>query len=218
MAYVYKHIRKDTGEVFYIGIGIKNNRAKSKFGRNNLWKKIVNKTDFIVEIIENDLTWQEACEKEKELISLYGRIDLGNGTLANMTDGGDGTINKIFTEEYRQKLKGPKSEEHKRKIGLASKGRNVGKKHTEEAKKKMSEASKGRNVGKKHTEETKKIISEKNKGKVSPNKGKPMSEEQKKKISETLKSNPVSYWTGKRMSEETKNKIRETLKKRNETK
>jgi len=187
MAYVYKHIRKDTGEIFYIGIGVKKNRATSKFGRNNVWKKIVSKTDFIVEVIETDLTWQQACEKEKELISLYGRIDLGNGSLSNMTDGGDGTVNKLFTEEYREKLKGPKSEEHKRKIGLASKGRNVGRKHTEEAKRKMSEAAKGVNVGKKLSEEHKRKIGLASKGRVSPNKGKIMSDEQKKKISDKLK-------------------------------
>jgi hypothetical protein len=186
MAYVYKHLRKDTNEVFYIGIGIKKNRATSKFGRNSIWKKIVDKTDYIVEIIENDLTWKEACEKEKELIKFYGRIDLNTGTLSNMTDGGDGTINQVFTEEYRQKLRKPKSEEHKIKIGLASKGRNVGRKHTDEAKRKMGEAAKGVNVGKKLSEEHKRKIGEKSKGRVSANKGKPMSEEQKEKIRQTL--------------------------------
>lgn len=188
MAYVYKHLREDTGEVFYIGIGVKKNRATSKFGRNDIWKRITEKTNFSVSIIQDGLSWDEACFKEKELISFYGRIDLGTGTLANMTDGGDGTVNKLFTEEYRQKLRKPKSEEHKIKIGLASKGRNVGRKHSEEAKKKMSEKSKGVNVGKTLSDEHKRKIGEKSKGRISANKGKPMSEEQKKKISETLKN------------------------------
>ena len=105
MAYIYRHIRKDTSEVFYIGIATQKNRASSKHGRSKFWKRVVDKTDFEVEIILDDLTWEEVCEKEKEFIKLYGRKDLGLGTLVNMTDGGDGTINKIFTEEYRSKLR-----------------------------------------------------------------------------------------------------------------
>lgn len=37
--YVYRHIRPDTGEVFYIGIG-GGKRANSIFNRNIYWKNI----------------------------------------------------------------------------------------------------------------------------------------------------------------------------------
>lgn len=40
-------------------------------------------------------TYQEAKVKEIELISLYGRRDLGKGTLVNFTDGGEGTQGKV---------------------------------------------------------------------------------------------------------------------------
>jgi hypothetical protein len=40
-----------------------------------------------------------ANHKEKEFIQLYGRKDLGLGELVNMTDGGDGTIGRILSEE-----------------------------------------------------------------------------------------------------------------------
>jgi hypothetical protein len=51
MAYIYKHIRKDTNEVFYIGIAKQSYRLYSKFGRNKHWNNIVNKVGFDAEII-----------------------------------------------------------------------------------------------------------------------------------------------------------------------
>lgn len=41
-------------------------------------------------------------EKEKEFISLYGRINTSSGILSNLTDGGEGTIGWIPTEEQRK--------------------------------------------------------------------------------------------------------------------
>jgi len=73
MAVVYRHIRLDKNEVFYIGIGKKESRAydfKSK-NRNFYWNNIFNKTKIEVEIIFYDLTWEQA--QEKEFIKLYGR-------------------------------------------------------------------------------------------------------------------------------------------------
>lgn len=94
MAYLYRHIRLDKNEPFYIGIGITENysRAYSKKSRNKLWKTIANKSGYEVEIVFDDLSWEEACNKEKEFIELYGRIDNKSGILSNMTNGGDGTI------------------------------------------------------------------------------------------------------------------------------
>ena len=94
-----------------------------------------------------------------------------------------------------------RSEETKRKMSEANKGRisnRKGKHHSEESKKKISESQKGNQYhkGKPHSEETKKKISEVKKGCIpwnkgvhleSPMKGKHHSEEAKKKISETLK-------------------------------
>jgi hypothetical protein len=96
MAYLYRHIRLDKNEPFYIGIGsdsaYKRAYETKSNRRNYIWNKITAKTDFEVEIMLDNLTWQEACIKEIEFISLYGRIDNKNGILSNMTDGGDGTI------------------------------------------------------------------------------------------------------------------------------
>lgn len=96
MAYLYRHIRLDTNEPFYIGIGSdedgKHERSRASWGRNKIWKRIVNKVSYRVDIIQDNLTWDEACTKEIEFIKLYGRRDLGLGPLVNLTDGGDGLI------------------------------------------------------------------------------------------------------------------------------
>lgn len=107
MAYLYRHIRLDKDEVFYIGIGgdTKNNytRAYSKHQRNKHWYS-VSKNGFEVEIMFDDLDWDTACNKEKEFIKLYGRKDLGLGTLVNKTDGGEGGFGMIISAETRKKI------------------------------------------------------------------------------------------------------------------
>lgn len=133
MAYVYRHIRLDTNQPFYIGIGSDKNyfRANQKTSskRNSYWVNIVSKTDYEVEILLDDLTWQEACEKEKEFIALYGRKDNNTGILSNMTDGGEGVLNVNVSDITRAKLSelGKKrkgitfTEEHKNNLSLAKK-------------------------------------------------------------------------------------------------
>lgn len=45
--YLYRHIRLDTNEVFYIGVSCNANykRAYSKTHRNQFWENIVKKTE-----------------------------------------------------------------------------------------------------------------------------------------------------------------------------
>jgi len=104
MPYVYRHIRLDKNEPFYIGIGSSEyyNRAYRNKNRSNLWERIATKGKYEVEIMLDNLTWDEACEKEKEFISLYGRIDLKTGCLANMTNSTAGM--KFWGKEHWQKL------------------------------------------------------------------------------------------------------------------
>lgn len=121
---VYQHRRLDTNEIFYIGIGSMK-RAKAKDGRNKLWKRIVNKTDYNIEILHKDITWNQACELEIELISKYGRINNKTGILCNMTDGGEGRYksrnSKESIEKTRQFHLGKKlSEETKLKMSKNS--------------------------------------------------------------------------------------------------
>jgi len=131
MPLIYRHIRLDINQPFYIGIGKTKKRAYSIYGRNPMWKAITSKTNYEVEILIDELTWEQACEKEKEFIALYGRKDLGTGILVNMTDGGDG--NQNYSEEVRKKI----SEKNKgNKNGL-------GWNPTKEQRKRMSDSHKG---------------------------------------------------------------------------
>lgn len=176
MAYIYKHIRKDNGEVFYVGLSLKNDpkhgRAYSKDSRrSNHWKNIVKSVGYKVEIIEDNLTPDEAKEKEKYYISLYGRKDLGLGTLCNFTDGGDGTLGHRHTEEWKknasERMKGELNSIHKKvftdedRIKMSESRR--GRKHSEETLNKLR--------GRKHSEETLNKMRGR-KGELNPNYGK----------------------------------------------
>jgi hypothetical protein len=173
MAYVYRHIRLDKNQPFYIGIGSDNKnyyRANRVDSRNIMWNRIADKTDYEVEILMDNLSWEDACKKEKEFIKLYGRINTNSGTLANLTDGGDGSVGYIPTEETRKKL------------SESGKGKTLGRKFTEEHKQKLREAKLGRKISAEHIA---KLVSV-NKG----NKyvlGKKRSEEVKIRISKKMK-------------------------------
>jgi len=136
---VYKHL-KSNGEVFYIGIGaIK--RARVKYKRSIFWKNIVDKHNYTIEILSDNLSWENAQEAEIQLIKLYGRRDLGLGTLVNLTDGGDGSVGVIVSEETKLKLskslKGKMTNETKLKILE----KNKNKIYTEEYKEKLRKGS-----------------------------------------------------------------------------
>ena len=90
MSLVYQHRRKDTGEIFYIGIGESIKRAYDKTNRNEIWKRIAQETEYDIEIIENNISREEAKNIERKLISEYGRIDKSTGILSNKSIGGEG--------------------------------------------------------------------------------------------------------------------------------
>lgn len=91
MAYVYRHIRLDINQPFYIGVSTVNHRKGHKWARNFMWKDIVSKTAYEIEVLFDDISLEFAYEKEIEFIKLYGRLDLCTGTLCNLTNGGVGS-------------------------------------------------------------------------------------------------------------------------------
>lgn len=101
--YVYMYLREKDGTPYYVGKG-KGNRYKKKHRVNipPLKENII--------FVKTKLTNEEACFLEKELISFYGRKDIGEGILQNQTNGGDGgdtskseNYQKWLNEEARNK-------------------------------------------------------------------------------------------------------------------
>ena len=122
----------------------------------------------------------------------------------------DETIEQI-AKDYEVAMK--EAAEAHSKVMKGEKNPMYGKHHSEETKKKIGEAMKGKNFGEKspmygkhHTDETIRKISE-------AMKGKHLSEETKKKLSEAMKGKPKSKETRNKMSEAKKNMSEETKKK-----
>jgi|AntAceMinimDraft_10_1070366.scaffolds.fasta_scaffold06500_3 group I intron endonuclease len=166
----------------YLGSGGVFRCAIKKYGRNNFEK----------EILEFFNTKQKAFNAQKKWINKFDTLSPNGYNISPM--GGFG-------------VKGFLTEESKKKIGIANKGKQpwLGKKHTIESKKKISDHTNncGKNnpfYGKKHTEETKLKIKEKLTGKFRE----PFSAEHKRKISISNK--------GKHHTNETKELIRLKLK------
>jgi hypothetical protein len=213
--YLYRHIRLDKNEVFYIGIGKKRGknkciyeRAGSRSKRNSYWKRIVALTNYEVEIVMEFATWEEAVLKEVEMIAVYGRSDLGKGTLCNQTDGGEGAQGSFRTQETKDKLRAARigrklSPEHRASLCAARKGRYFGENNAMYGKsgdKAPMYGVKGKDhpmYGKKHTRETLIKIGEASKGNKH-NCGRVLSEDNKRKMFEARMRNRE-----KRMQNET---------------
>lgn len=148
MAIVYRHI-DNNNKVFYIGIGKNESRAFDYHHRSNFWKRYSKKHGVNTEVIIENISFDDAKELEMLLISEYGRKDLKNGNLVNMTDGGEGSLNRIQGE----------NEKEKRANSLR------GKKRTIEQRKTMSDARKGIVFSEEHL----KNLSESHKGNCSAN-------------------------------------------------
>lgn len=126
--YLYLHRRPDTGAIFYIGRGkhytrsTKFRRALDTERRNEIWWRIVNKNEgiFNVEIILECDSIDEIFEYERQMIAIFGKIIDGNGSLCNITDGGDGCEGFKHSSEAITKMKArhavnPQHSDHFRK-------------------------------------------------------------------------------------------------------
>lgn len=111
--YTYLWLRED-GTPYYVGKGT---------GRR-AWRKGSPSLDRV--LVQDFLSEADAFIAEQVLIACYGRKNLGTGCLINLTDGGDGRIGVVVSEETRRLLseshKGnPCSEETRRKMSSTQK-------------------------------------------------------------------------------------------------
>lgn len=128
--YIYRHLKPDCGEVFYIGMGTKYciktfkqefNRAFATKNRNKFWNNVYNKYGFDVEIMFECNDLEKTKQKEIEFIHLYGRRDKGNGTLTNLTDGGDYGHDNDYNKENNPNWNNRWSNEQKEKLSKKKK-------------------------------------------------------------------------------------------------
>lgn len=130
--YVYTYLDEDSNP-YYVGMG-KNNRmiARHLYVEVPLYERIV--------VIDN-LTQQEARDKEIELIAQYGRQCDSTGPLKNLAKGGPtqksgwsqseetknniskSNTGKVRTEEHKKNYSKPKTAEHAENIRKANIGR-----------------------------------------------------------------------------------------------
>lgn len=146
---------------FYIGKG-KKYRAQEHInqpnrGKNNIKINIINKIikDGLKPILyyyEKNISENQAFLLEIELIKKYGKLVDGTGSLANLTNGGEGLSGYNFTDDHRTKIglkhKNKKlSEETKNKLSLFRSGKTlediVGVEKAKTIKEKMSISRKG---------------------------------------------------------------------------
>ena len=106
-----------TQEPFYIGISKNKNRKNVHFQPSKLndgsiksrtIQKIIEKGLKVGQIILYDhLTFKEACEIEIDFIKYFGRRKDKTGVLTNITEGGEGNIGLIHSEEVLKLLRKP---------------------------------------------------------------------------------------------------------------
>lgn len=109
---VYEHWRPDTNVCFYVGKGpLRRSRdmgvsAGCRTAAHGAVQQEPKAKGLSVEvrIVAVGLDEIESLRFEMDRISLYGRADLGTGTLVNRTNGGSGTSGMRHTDASRAKL------------------------------------------------------------------------------------------------------------------
>lgn len=141
--YIYIHRKTTDNSVFYVGRGNRQRLLRTD-GRNQHWHNIVKKHGFVAEVLERDLSSDEANEREKFWIARF-RAD--GCILANVTNGGGGTCGWRRSEAQRQQLSASLTGfkwDAARKQSWQGNTNGVGYSHSEQAKQAISAAQKGK--------------------------------------------------------------------------
>lgn len=176
---------EETPRIFYVGKG-KINRVRDVRPRNKKWKNIANKYGFKREKIFGSLDETFILEKEKEFIKIFNTYHWDNKEFGcNFTLGGEGSSGWKPSEEIRKK------------ISIANKGRKISEKERLQRSIRFSGKNhpmygrKGKdnpNFGRKVSDESRKLMSERQKGEKSHRWGKHWNDDVKKKISDGNRS------------------------------
>ena len=112
--YVYRDPRPTKNrQAVYVGKGrgkrawkhwLHGNKTNKSF---NNWLAHIRRLSLspVVEIVAQFESETVALDKERELIALFGRRDIGTGSLFNLTLGGQGTSGALRTEEWRNNIR-----------------------------------------------------------------------------------------------------------------
>ena len=102
--YVYFYLRSrdsaigKAGIPYYVGKG----KGRRAYRKSRLVPVPKDKNNIV--FVLNNLTEEQAFQNEIDFISWYGRVNLGNGILRNLTDGGEGPSGAIRSEDYKRKM------------------------------------------------------------------------------------------------------------------
>ena len=180
--YTYSYTDPTTNIVFYIGKGT-NNRSTSHLRRA---KGTARKSDLpvvdkvrsllsnnllpIITILTKYVNESEAFNEETKLIATIGRRNINTGPLLNLTDGGEGSSGRIWSEERKESWKGKNNPMFNKvpwkEAGLSNPMLN--KKHSNKSKEKMSQK-----VAASYTTELREVRSQQITGSNNPSFGKP---------------------------------------------
>jgi hypothetical protein len=129
--YTYAFLREDKTP-YYIGKG----RGERIYSANRLINPPTDKSRII--FLKKNLTEAEAFKHEVYMIFVLGRKDLGTGILRNLTNGGEGTSGRVYSEETRKRMSVAMSGDKNPQFGAP---------RTKETKKKIKEGLAGKNAG-----------------------------------------------------------------------
>ena len=79
--------------------------SASRIGNNNLKNSIIKKIreqkmEVVPFIYRDGMIESEALQLERQLIARFGRRNLNEGILSNLTDGGEGGHRVVWSEDY----------------------------------------------------------------------------------------------------------------------
>ena len=99
-SFVYLHVNADDGVPHHVGIGFKKSRPWN-LKRNDKHRNKVAKHGLRVEIVADNLTWEQACFWEVHWIKA---LRAAGYELTNLTDGGDGSRGYKHTTQDIEKM------------------------------------------------------------------------------------------------------------------